>query len=196
MHRALQKSGLDDNADLKLIWPLIKHSNSILEVGAGYGRALEFLMNKNYQGKISALERSKKLFQTLLARYPENVHLFNESIQKFNTGKYDAVLWLWAGVSDFSEDEQITTIGLLADLLEPGGQLIIDTMTQLNNEKFHNHSFCIGPDRIHRCIPSSSAMIHNAHSARLNVTQKIEYGSTEMKRCLYFLARDSETIKP
>ena len=129
-----EKGGIANFCDIKKIFDYIKDAKSILEVGAGYGRVVDGLLHYSFLGKITAIEKSKTLFEFLKKKYKRNSKLsflrkdiLNE--EKLNE-KFDAILFLWSGIQDFSPDEQELVLINLKALLNKSGMLIIDSIPE------------------------------------------------------------------
>lgn len=124
--------GLDTCCDMEIIFPYIKDTHSILEVGAGYGRVLDYLTKQNYQGKISAVERSLSFNKILQSKFKDKVSLYNKDLHDFYSDqKFDVILWLWSGIADFSQHEQPLILKKLSSFLTPNGFLVIDSTPPL-----------------------------------------------------------------
>ena len=120
--------GFNSFTDLELTYPFVKHAGSILELGAGYGRCLDFFIAKGYTGKLIAVEQSDPLFQYLKEHYSPRVEILQEDIKTMKLKeKVDVALWMWSGIIDFSKEEQLNTTRHIVSLLNPGGKLVIDT---------------------------------------------------------------------
>lgn len=140
--------GLEDGCDIKLIKSFLLKASSILEVGAGYGRALTHILNLGFTGKITAVEHSKIFCDELRRRFSERVNIINDDLLNINfTERYDCVLWLWNGISDFPKTEQAVMLQKLLNLLLPGGVLIFDTFPlvaiPINGTKISEQEFKI-----------------------------------------------------
>lgn len=119
--------GFDKYKDLELIYPYIKNSSFLLELGAGYGRCLEFLKKKKYKGKIFAIEQSSLLVGHLKEFYEEMAEILQTDIKSINIPhNVDVALWMWSGFIDFSREEQKNTLKRLSSLINTGGKIIID----------------------------------------------------------------------
>jgi len=122
--------GLGEGGDLDLITDYIFKANSILEVGAGYGRVLNYLVSQGFKGKISAIERSKKYARLLNKKFGNRVTIFDIDLQKFQTEeKFDLILWMFSGVSDFAKHEQLLVLRKLKQHLVADGNIILDTFS-------------------------------------------------------------------
>lgn len=122
------RGGLSTGADIGFIWAKIKDAPSILEVGAGYGRVIETLLKLGYGGKITAIEQSPNLINAFEKKISNKCHIHKGDINTFTTdSKFNIILWLWSGISDFSPKEQLKTVFNLHSLLTPNGLLFLDT---------------------------------------------------------------------
>jgi phospholipid N-methyltransferase len=190
--------GLDVFSDLKLAKKYIDNAKSILEVGAGYGRVVDYLLQNNFRGKITAIEKSTKFFALLQSKYSNRVNLNLDDIATFTTKeKFDLILWMWSGISDFSKDEQIFVLRHLFNLLTDEGILILDTFSHsikpANAITSHEQSYIIHVDEctLYGYIPSPEEV--NGYSNHVGF-KKVEYlpykTVTNRDRALYILTRD------
>src|SRR5688500_3720491 len=74
------RGGFNTYVDLDLIYPYVKSAASILELGAGYGRCIDFFLNKKFKGTITAVEQSNPLMTHLISKYSKikNIELLQE----------------------------------------------------------------------------------------------------------------------
>src|SRR5262245_7580327 len=99
--------GLESGVDLDLIKSYIESSNSILEVGAGYVRVINYLLDRKCPAKITAIECSNKLYKYLSHKYFDRINLIHADLKLFCPNEnYDLILWLFSGISDFAKIEQ------------------------------------------------------------------------------------------
>jgi SAM-dependent methyltransferase len=192
--------GLDVHSDLEILTPHIEKSHSILEVGACYGRVLEFLIKNNYHGKITAIERSKKFFKLLTDNYRTDATLVNSDIKHFITKeRYDLILWVWCGISDFSPKEQPKIIKILFELLNKNGLLVIDTIdtavapinVSCTNSDTQNYTLDIGKSILSGYIPSIEDMSDYANNMNIKLTAKKYLTSKNRPRIFYFLKKSN-----
>ncbi len=130
------KVGLNTGCDVDQIYEaVIKQSASILEVGAGYGRVIKTILAKGYTGHISAVERNEQLCLHLEKTFKDNIKLYNSDIQKLSIAeKFDTILWLWSGLSEFPKDRQKDALLKLSSMLNSGGSLVIDVLDIARND--------------------------------------------------------------
>ncbi len=127
--------GLASGCDLKNIVPFWQSANTILEIGAGYGRVISYLRANRFGKKITAIERSKALFRSLQKKFDnfdDSITLQHGDIHNSReiTEKYDVIFMLWSGIADFPPIEQRELICNLRKKLNVGGKLILDTLPE------------------------------------------------------------------
>jgi phospholipid N-methyltransferase len=123
-----QIGGFDDNCDIELIYPFIKNTQTLIEIGAGYGRVVNALLSRNYPGKIAALERSNNFFNYLKRLYDKKADLIHGDVALLaQHDTYDAVLYMWSNLSEWPKNEQSKLISALCTWVKPGGLLILET---------------------------------------------------------------------
>lgn len=120
------EGGLDNGCDVKAVIKYIKNARSILEVGAGYGRALDYIIKSGFKGELVALEREPKLCKILKKKFKQ-VQVICDDIRsvKFEK-KFDLIIWLWTGLWEFSKYEQVPALANLVSYLNVDGFLIFD----------------------------------------------------------------------
>ena len=127
LRKLAEERGMDSCNDVKAIHSIIEQANHILEVGAGYGRVLDYLLTYHPKIQADAIEPAGTMFKYLKAKYQDQVNICNTSLQMIETkASYDLILWLWTGMADMSWSEQIDAIETLFGKLDCGGTLIID----------------------------------------------------------------------
>ena len=119
--------GFDSWVDLEIVYPFIDTATSIMELGAGYGRCLDFFLAKGFTGKLIAIEKAKPYLDHLNKFYTGKVEVHDADIKKlaFNH-KVDVILWMFSGIIDFSREEQLECLKNLSRFLNKKGQLVLD----------------------------------------------------------------------
>ncbi|MDB5257105.1 MAG: hypothetical protein JWM14_1800 [Chitinophagaceae bacterium] len=124
-----RQGGFDECIDLELIEKHIAASATIMEVGAGYGRCVDFLLTKKQDAKILAVEQSPQFSKVLSEKYKNQsrVQVIHEDIKTLVVSDtLDIVLWLFSGLLDFSKEEQPIVMKRLRSFLKNEGKLFID----------------------------------------------------------------------
>ncbi len=124
-------AGLETCPDLEMIHPLIDNAKKILEIGGGYGRAIDFLIQNHFKGVVDIIEPTDNFYDFLQNKYPHRFNIFKELIQEFTpTSQYDLILWLWSSVIEFSPLVLKKVLKKLCLALEKNGILVIETMRE------------------------------------------------------------------
>jgi SAM-dependent methyltransferase len=188
--------GFNSFTDLELCYPIISEAKSILELGAGYGRCLDFFIEKKFKGKLIAVEQSEPLVQYLKEHYSPRVEILQEDIKTLKLKEnVDAALWMWSGIIDFSKDEQLITTAHIVSLLNPGGKLIVDT-PRIGFQTYATHS---DQQTLHLdssygtldCyIPNEKEMSEMKEKLKMSKLDVTHYKTaTEKERTIYILTK-------
>lgn len=123
------KGGFDNCCDIELIKEVVLSSRSILDVGSGYGRVINYLFQNNYLGEITAIERSNNFFNYLKKHFNKKIEVFNVDFMLWNNQKkYDIVLFMWSNISEFPKNKQLLVIKKLISFLSQNGILVLETI--------------------------------------------------------------------
>ncbi len=128
--------GLDTGADLEIIYPLIQKSNSVVELGTGYGRVVDTLFRKGYKGQITAVERVPEYVGFLENTFADQIASGHLSISQQDIRQLsielqaDTILWLWSGILEQTDEEQEVSLSHCYQLLKPGGLMFIEAPYQ------------------------------------------------------------------
>lgn len=200
--KASQNVGLDTCCDLKLIKQYINNATSILEIGPGYGRVINYIIDRGYKGEFYAIERSKVLYQYLQEKIPLQVNLIRGDIVNYSFNrKFDLVLWLWAGFVEFSNTEQKNLFVKLASLLNMGGVVVIDVIPmdfRPPNSKLIDEQNYIAhlPQTAAPCycyVPSINDFSSYASLSSLQIIQNKRYITPKNRqRILHLFTKDCE----
>lgn len=187
--------GLDTGCDVELAMSLLPNAQSLLEVGAGYGRVLNHLIKKNFLGELYAIERNKKLMDWLIPQFENKVTLINTDLISFYFQRqFDAIVWLWSGIAEYSSLEQPMLVSRLANCLNKRGVFIIDTVPL--DEKTFNIANLEGQNikvetkygDTDMYFPTPEQISDYATKAKLQVKQIIHYKTRlDQKRILHIL---------
>ena len=191
-----QQGGFDECIDLELIEKHIAASASIMEVGAGYGRCVDFLLKKKQEAKILAIEQSPQLSKVLLDKYKNQpkVQVLHEDIKTLVlSDKMDIVLWLFSGMLDFGKEEQPVVLKRLRSFLKDDGKLFIDIpqLAELTVAKYTSAQDIVMETpygNITTFLPAWRDIENYASQAGFSKVSVIHYNtSTEKKRSIFTL---------
>jgi SAM-dependent methyltransferase len=190
--------GISNGEDLEVIKPYILNAKSILEIGAGYGRVLEYLLkNKSAQCEISAVEKSSAYYKELNENFVNTVKLYNTDLLDFNsTENYDLILWMASGISDFAQHEQLIALNKIVTLLKSDGFLILDTfspeLTPVNVTSFSDQTYSAEIDgyNLNGYIPSVEEIENYISQLPINKISHIPYKTaTNRNRNIFVLGK-------
>ena len=121
-------TGFDTGVDIDQIYPQIKDAKAIAELGVGYGRAVEQLLERGFEGKIYGIERIPSFINYMEKAYNnENLFMLHQDIEELELPeKVDAVLWLWSGILEQNLEKQRDSICRIRKYLKTGGKLFIE----------------------------------------------------------------------
>ena len=191
-----QQGGFVDCLDLKLIEKHIPISSSVMEVGAGYGRCVDFLLAKKQEGRIIAIEQSLQFSTVLLEKYKSqsNVQIINDDIKTLAVSdKVDVVLWLFSGMLDFAKEEQPIVLKRLRSFLKNEGKLFLDVpqLAELTVAKYTGKQDIVMETpygNITTFLPALADIEEYASEAGFSHVSVIHYNTTtEKKRSIFML---------
>lgn len=189
-------AGFEAHKDLTLVAPFLKTEDAILEIGAGYGRCLAFLLAQHHQGPITAIEQSPLLMETLEKEYQDKVALIAGDIMAHQAqAAYDVALWLWSGIIDFKPEQQLWLLKHILGMLKPGGRLFIDipregvqTIAKHDSDGQHIH-FETPFGNLNGYIPGTEELKTMAKAAGYAEVQAIPYATdTDKLRTMLILS--------
>ncbi|WMJ72724.1 class I SAM-dependent methyltransferase [Cytophagaceae bacterium ABcell3] len=193
------KGGFNSFVDLELAYPYLKESNSILEIGAGYGRCIDFFLEKKFQGTLIGIEQSTPMVAHLEKKYKEEIKKDKVKIYKVDaknlnlSQKVDAAIWMWSGIIDFSPEEQKKTISLISDHLTEKGALFIDIprigfRTYAEHKDLQNLHLDTPFGSLNCYIPDLKDIQKYSSVAGFNKITSLDYKTTtDKERTLYIL---------
>lgn len=191
-----QQGGFVDCLDLKLIEKHIASSSSVMEVGAGYGRCVDFLLAKKHEARIIAIEQSLQFSTVLLEKYKSqsNVQVIHDDIKTLTlSDKVDVVLWLFSGMLDFAKEEQPVVLKRLRSFLKNEGKLFIDIpqLAKLTVAKYTSAQDIVMETpygNITTFLPALADIEEYASEAGFSKVSVIHYDTTtEKKRSIFML---------
>lgn len=191
-----QLGGLDSGCDVDVIYSQIVNTKHLLEIGSGYGRVIQKLLNLGYKGKIHSIELSQLFCEKLAALFPGRVEINNTSILDFESSlKFDAILSMWSGISDFTRNEQFLFVQKLAYLVTSDGLIILDTsiwnQKPLNAVGLQSQNYIIQEEDciLRGYIPSYSEIHEYTEAAGLKIIDHFEYTTDKERKRLFYVLR-------
>lgn len=191
-----QDGGFNTYVDLEIAYRYIQPNENIVEIGAGYGRCIEFLICKKHKGDIIAVEQSSKLCAYLRDKYQTSVEIIEGDIYKISfDNQIDSALWMWSGIIDFSLEEQAANVKHISNLLGAKGKLFID-IPRIGIQTIASHidqqriKLTTAFGEIECYIPLSSEVKEYANAAGFTRVDEINYETaTDKKRTMYILKK-------
>lgn len=188
--------GFSTYVDLEIAYRYIQSAENIVEIGAGYGRCIDFLLAKKHQGKIIAVEQSSKLCEHLREKYSSTVEIVEGNIYTISFDQtIDTALWMWSGIIDFSLEEQAANVKHIFELLNTKGKLFID-IPRLGIQTIASHidqqhiRLTTDFGEIECYIPRSDEVKEYAEAAGFTRVDEINYETaTDKKRTMYILMK-------
>ncbi len=180
-----------------MIADYIFNATSILEVGAGYGRVLNYLTNHKFLGKITAIERSKKCTNLLIKKFGNKINILNQDLKHLQIkNEFDLILWMFSGISDFSQSEQLPILTKLTESLTKNGKIILDAFSHsvkpVNAITASSQGYIIEDENktLYGYIPSPQEIDNYAKVLGFKNIAHIPYQTTtNSKRILHILIR-------
>jgi len=193
LKRYASVKGLAGGTDVMLAQRFIPSENAaILEIGAGDGRVLEVLLENGYKN-VAALEYSRQI-EMLPLKFATHLksgalRLCKGNLSTFRTERrFDTILWLFAGLTDFSITEQAAIFRTLSRCLKPNGKLVVDLPIENQSDlsKGRNLYMNFGNAKRSRYLPSMTQLVRNGASANLRLAEGVPYiTETSMGRTLF-----------
>jgi len=131
--KAAERAGLKNNPDMEKIAPYLKNAKKILDLGAGYGRCLEYLAN-TFEGEIHAVEFSHNLANFLIKKFSPRVHIYEQDMRNLNVGDgFDVVLSNWGAINNLNLNEQSQLLKTLKSITTKSGLIFFETKKKLQD---------------------------------------------------------------
>ncbi|MDO8953533.1 MAG: class I SAM-dependent methyltransferase [Gammaproteobacteria bacterium] len=192
----LTLAGLASSPDVILIKDLILSAKSILDVGPGYGRVIEFAKNLGYQKQITAVEFSDALVTNLQKKFVDDKIIHGDFLKFATDNKFDLILMMWTTLSVFNPfDEQQACFYQCAKMLSDDGYCVIDMLLSnsaeeaITNKASQYYVTHAGNNTTHYAYGQSILEIMDyVAKAGLAIRQIKEYKAATAKRCLVILS--------
>lgn len=178
-------SGLENNEDIQAIYDdHIKNTASVLEIGAGFGRVISALIDRDYRGKIVAVEKNKKLYDHLYNNYSNVATIINDDILiNRPSQKFDVLLWIWGGFCEIPKSQQLQALEKLIPLLNKKGKIIIDAY-RIEDENSENKHFSMKTKHgmLYCYFASLPEFYRYAETINMEVDAVIDYTKTTVTK--------------
>jgi SAM-dependent methyltransferase len=126
----VEKIGLSECPDIKSFEEYIDDNMSILDIGSGYGRAIDYLIKMDRNLSVTGIELNKNYFMALKKKY-NNVHLLNECILHNNIkDTFDIVLMLWCFIYELSDFEISKLLTKIKKSITENSYLFVDVLNE------------------------------------------------------------------
>ncbi len=191
------QSGFDTCPDMELIFERIKDTRSLAELGGGYGRCVQYLLQSGYKGTIYCIERAAsmvKYMQESITAPTDRVEIFHQDICDLRLPeRVDAILWLWSGILEQSKAEQHLYVARIKTFLNKSGSLFIDTPhseLKVFGTKLDDHIIRVETDwgSLEAYLPSQDEIINISKGCGFSACEVIPYTTpTGLRRVMYEL---------
>lgn len=190
-------TGFDKCPDLKLIYEkYIADAQILVELGMGYGRCMDFLIEKQFQGTIYAVERVKTYLDNYRKHKYKKIKFLHEDIRYLNLPKKaDVVLWMWSGILEQNKPTQRHCIEKIYTGLREGGYLIIEVpqdKIKFVGKKLDEHYIRVETEWgiLEAYLPHKGEIREIAEDAGYSSFETLEYNSdTGLNRVMYILKK-------
>ena len=191
------KSGFDTAPDISLIYATIKRANVLFEIGLGYGRCIDAILDRGYTGKIYAVERVEKFAELARKKYEKNnVVVMNDDVLIADfPEKPNCVLWLWSGIMELNPEEQSAAVEKIGNLLLPGGSLFIEIPAgelKVIGKKLDDRKFVVEAEwgKLEAYMPLESDIRTMAEKGGFESVHSLRYMTDKgLKRAMYVLSK-------
>lgn len=197
----LKNAGLDNFCDLALCHDLLASAHNILDVGAGYGRAIHYIQDHFENKSITAIERSGIMCRYLRETFSEdNVTVLEQDIFDYQSDQqFDCILFLWASICCFTDQEIVVLLRQLKDNLVNTGYMIIDIPVSANKQFANikskdNYFYAFLYNAQAYCnIPSLNRLKQLVTQANLQTIYTKPYTSKSKRtRCLLIISKSEQ----
>lgn len=190
--------GFASGEDVKLILPCINMARTILEVGAGYGRVVNHILESGYTGKITAIERCKKLYDYMKMTLPSTIKLIHGDVRYHQfQEKFDLILLMWSNISEYHQANQLKMVRHYKALLKKRGVLILETIDHTlapkNSTQFKKQEYIVESEYgiAYGYVPSSKQIDKYAKAAGFIHVRHLPYKTqTNRKRFIHLLTKN------
>jgi SAM-dependent methyltransferase len=189
-----QLTGFDTGVDIEILFPYLKNAETLVELGAGYGRAIHFLLQKNFKGRVIAVERIDRLIPHLEQRFQDKITLVQQDITELDLpDQADFFMWLWSGIMELNPVEQLDSIKQVYKNLKQGGTFAIESpykTVKIVGKLEEDRKVTLETDwgALEAYLPTESEIEEYSKKAGFTSFQAIRYKSTVgLERVFYLM---------
>lgn len=204
--------GLAEHADLRAIWQALLRllprlldypaDHIIFEVGAGYGRAIEWLLANVPEARYVLFEQTPRFARLLAERYRErrNITVFQRSFLARHTRRKAHLLFLlWSTLVEFNRVEQLRVLRKVRSSLQSDGIAVVDLPLDYHSRgtgdletergpEGEEVSFTVNDHEWRGFVPNRQFFLRQVQTAGLTLKTQIDYStSTGDRRSSYLL---------
>jgi len=156
--------GLDICYDIDQIMGQISPYQLVVEIGAGYGRAIAHLRSHGFRNLV-AIERSLRWIRRLKEVFGDKISVNPIDMQKltWEQNHCNAMLWLWDGIADFAKSEQPIILRCMIASLKRKGKIFIDVSdpkpANSISSKGQEHAVQVGEEVIYGYYPTVQELL-------------------------------------
>lgn len=187
--------GFENGCDIDVVYDRIKDADSIIEVGAGYGRVLKSLLDRGYKGKLIGIERSANFCRYMHETLGTRAIIYHANAEDFVSPVLaDVVMWMWSNISEWPKDQQCQMLKHVTQYCKPGGLIVLDTIshaiTPLNANHYETQRYSAFTEygNVEGYVPTVEEI--DAYATNLNI-KKVEHipyvTSTNRERIIHLL---------
>ncbi len=193
-------TGFTAGVDIDVIYPYIKDAKKLVELGAGYGRAIDFLLKKGFEGEIVAVERIDSLIGHLENRFGTKVSRYIcEDITELRLEESaNAIVWLWSGILELTVPNQSKSIKQLYECLAPGGLLALESPHKqvkiVGKQQDNDRHIQLRTDwgELNAYLPTREELYDYAKEAGFEKVETVYYQSDTGLERVFYLMRKGE----
>ncbi len=147
LHSLSERKGIALGEDLRAIAPTLEPilkspSARVLEIGAGRGRVIRWLLTHFPQAKIIGVDQSERTAENLSDTFKSNtnVSILHQNILQLQLPqRVHLALWMWSGFAEISAEEKPKALQRVFENLLPGGAMVIDMPREITGNEIIVH---------------------------------------------------------
>jgi SAM-dependent methyltransferase len=197
-----KKVGLETGRDIDFILPDLLGVGVVVELGSGYGRALQLLLAKGLKTRLFGVERVEHLVHYIRHRLGDQLEILQQDIKHLQLPlPADRILWLWSGILELSPVELLETLKNLYTQMANQSVLYLETPHEIKfigqQEGEHYVSYEAEWGRLEAYLPNECEMDELIKIAGFQHCEILRYKTTnEVDRLFYKITKmDDGSLK-